>query len=80
MNYVNYFKDLFESIDDYRKKVLLIFLIKNDNYILKEVGFIENDINRLSLEFRMVLIEQHEEYLDYVKNEEESIIEKFLNK
>ena len=30
MNYENYFKDLFESIEDYRKIVLLIFLIKND--------------------------------------------------
>ena len=30
MNYENYFKDLIESITDYRKTVLLISLIKDD--------------------------------------------------
>ena len=30
MNSVNYSEDLFESIPDYRKIVLLMFLIKND--------------------------------------------------
>ena len=30
MDYSNYFKDLFESISDYRKIVLLIYLIQND--------------------------------------------------
>ena len=30
MNYENYFKDMFESIPDYRKTVLLLFLFKND--------------------------------------------------
>ena len=42
--------------------------------------FCERDNNRLNLEFKNILIEQHEEYFDYVKYEEESIIEKFLNK
>ena len=80
MNYENYFNDLFESIPDYRKIVLLIFLIENDKDFLKEFSFSENDINRLALEFRNILKEQHEEYLDYVKNEEESIVERFLKK
>ena len=66
MNYENYFKDLFGSIPDYRKIVLLIFLIQNDKDLLKEVGFSKNDINRLNLEFKNNLIEQLEEYLDYV--------------
>ena len=39
-----------------------------------------NDINRLCLEFNKNLMQQNEDYLDYVKNEEESIIEKLLNK
>ena len=30
MDNVIYFKDLFESIADYKKLVILIFLIKND--------------------------------------------------
>ena len=80
MNYENYFKDIFESIPDYRKIVLLIFLIQNDKNLLKEIGFSERDINLLNLEFKNILLEGYEEYLNYIKNEEESDIEKFLNK
>ena len=80
MNNSNYFKDIFESIHDYRKLVLLIFLIQNDKDFLLQVGFSERDINRLNEEFKNILIEQHEAYLDYIKNEEESILQKFLNK
>ena len=80
MDNINYFEDIVESIPDYRKIVLIIFLIQNDENLLKEIGFCKTDINRLSLEFKNVLIEQHENYLDYVKDQEESIIEKILNK
>ena len=41
MDHVNYFRDLFESIADYRKIVLLILLIKNDIDILTECGFLK---------------------------------------
>ena len=51
MNYENCFKDRFESIPDCRKVVLIIFLIKNDSD-LNECGFLKNDNNRLSLEFK----------------------------
>ena len=60
MNHVNYFKDLFESTEDYRKKVLLIFLIKNEKNLLGEIGFKDRDIDRLKMEFNNILIEQHE--------------------
>ena len=80
MKYENYFKVIFESISDYRKIVLLVFLIQNDKKLLKEIGFSKNDINRLNLEFKNILSEGYEEYLDYIKNEEESVIEKFLIK
>ena len=80
MNNSNYFKDMFESIPDYRKIVLLIFLIQNDKNLLNEIGFSKNDINNLNLEFKNILLEEYEDYLDYIKNEEESILEKFLNK
>ena len=80
MNIVNYFKDLFESIPDYKKIVLLIFLIKNDVNFLYECGFLKGDINFLYKEFKKILLELNEDYLDYIKNEEESIIEKILNK
>ena len=77
---MNFFKVLFESIPDYRKIALLMFLIKNENDLLTEVGFLKSDINRLCKEFKNIIKEQKEEYLDYIKNQEESIIEKFLNK
>ena len=80
MNNQNYFTDLFESIQNYKKVVLLIFLIKNDKNLLNEIGFSQRDINRLSIEFKNILIEEFEDYLDHIKNEEESIIEKILDK
>ena len=61
MNYENYFKDMFESIPDYRKIVLIMFLSKNDDDLLNEFGYIKNDINRLILEFEKILMEQNEE-------------------
>ena len=76
----NYFKDIFESIHDYRKLVLLIFLIQNDENLIKEIGFSKNDINLLNLEFKNILLEENEDYLSYMKNEEESLLEKFSNK
>ena len=75
----NYFKDIFQSIPDYRKIVLLIFLIQNEKNLLNEIGFTKTDINRLNLEFKNILIEEFEDYLSYIKNEE-SIIERILNK
>ena len=66
MSYENYFKELFESIEDYRKKVLLMFLFQNDKNLLHKFGFSAHDFNRLNLEFKNNLIEQHEEYLDLI--------------
>ena len=57
-----------------------MFLFQNDEGLLPEIGFSEHDFNRLNIEFKNILIEQHEEYLNYVKNEEECIVEIFLNK
>ena len=80
MNNSNYFRDIFESITDYRKIVLLIFLIQNDKNLLKEIGFSKNDINLIKLEFKNILLEEFGNYLDYIKDREESILENFLNK
>ena len=80
MDNENYFKEIFESIHDSKKIVLLIFLIQNDKNLLKEIGFSKNDINRLSIEFKNILLEEFEDYLSYNKNEEESIIERILDK
>ena len=39
MDNSNYFKELFESIHDNRKIVLLMFLIKNNVDLLNECGY-----------------------------------------
>ena len=80
MNNINYFKELFESIPDYKKIVLLMFLNKNDVIFLYESGFLRGDINFLYKEFENLLLELNEDYLDYFKNQEEALIEKILNK
>ena len=71
---------MFESIRDYRKMVSLINIFQNDKNLLRYIGFSERDNNCLNLEFETLLIEQLEEYLAYVKIEEESVNEKILNK
>ena len=75
-----FFKDMFESIPDYRKKVLFIFVYKDDKNLLKECGFLKSDINRLNLEFKTILKEQNVKYLEYIKNEEDSKIERIPNR
>ena len=58
-----------------------MFLIKNDVNFLYECGFLKGDINFLYKEFKNILLELIEEYLDHIiKNQEESLLEKFLNK
>ena len=80
MNNVNYFTDLFESIPEYKKIVLLMFLIENNVNFLYECRFLKGDINFLYKEFKKILFELNEDYLDHIKNHEESVLEKFLNK
>ena len=58
MKYQNYFKHIFESVPDYRKIVLLIFLVQKDKNLLTETGFSKNKINRLNLDFKKVLLEE----------------------
>ena len=66
----NYLKNILESITDYRKIVLIIFLIQNDENLLKEIGFSKNDIDLLNLEFKIILLEEFENYLDYITDHE----------
>ena len=80
MNYENFFKDLFESIPDFRKVVLLLHLIQNDDDLLKECGILKSDIIRLRKVDKTILIEEIEEHLDYINNEQESVFEIFSNK
>ena len=73
-------KDLFESIPDYRKIGSIIISIQNDKDLLTECGFLKSDFNRFCLEFKRILIDQNEEYLDHIKNQEEAFIVQFLDK
>ena len=57
-----------------------MFLIKHDVNFLHECGFLNGDINFLYKQFKNKLLELIEEYLNHIKKEEESILEKFLNK
>ena len=57
-----------------------MFSIKNDVNFLYECGFQKGDIDFLYKEFKEILLELNEDYLDYIKNQEESVIEKFLKK
>ena len=80
MNYENYFKDVFQSVPDYRKTVLLMFSFKNDFDLINECGYLTNDIDRLNKEFKTILMEQIEDHLQYNENQEESIIGRILKK
>ena len=80
MKYKNCFEDMFESIPDHRKIQLLKFLIKNDVDLLLECGFSKNKINRLNEEVKSILTEQNGGYSEYVKDQDEPIIERSLKK
>ena len=57
-----------------------MFIIKNDVNMLYEARILKGENNSLYKEFKNILLELNEEYLNHNKNEEEAIIEKFLNK
>ena len=80
MNYENFFKDVFESIPNYRERVLLKLSIKNDEDSLKECGLLRSHITRLNEEFKYILMEQIEENFGHIKNQGETAKERFLDK
>ena len=80
MNHINYLTDFFESIPDNKEIVLSMFLFKNDYNFLYKCRFLKGDINFLNKEFKNILLELNEDYLDHIQYQKESIIEKILNK
>ena len=56
-----------------------MFLIRKDVDLFTECGFLKSDIHRLCLEFKFIWKEENKDYLEIIKNEEESIIERTLN-
>ena len=79
MDDISYFKDLLKSIKDYRKIVLLIFIIKQDNGILLKSRLSQKFIGKLYGGCKKVLNNEIEEYNNHIKNFEESILEEFNN-
>ena len=71
---------MLKSIQDYRKIVLLIFIIKQDNDLLLEMGLSDDFINKLYKGCKKILESEIEDYESHVKNLEESILELTLNK
>ena len=80
MDYTNYFKDMFATIQDYKKIIILFFIIKQDNDLLIECGLSQNEIKTLYDECKNIINEEMEIYFSHVKNQEESIIEFMNNK
>ena len=77
MEDIKYFEDLFKSIPDYKKIVLLCFIIKQDINLLREFGMSENFINELYKQFKKIAENDIDEYNYHIKNLEESILERF---
>ena len=60
--------------------VLSLIFTKNDVDLLHEWSYLKNDINRLCLDLKKLMMEHNKIYLDYTKNQEKSSIEQTLNK
>ena len=52
---------------------MVLNVFKNDVNFLYECGFLKGDVNFLYTEFKKVLLELNENYLDHIENQEESI-------
>ena len=75
MEDINYFKDMLNSIPYYRKIILLCFIIKRDDTMLKEFGLSDSFIEKLYNDFKQIMISDLDENFSHIKNLEESILE-----
>ena len=80
MEDINYFKDMLESTPNHRKIILLCFIIKRDDVILREFGLSDDFIEKLYNDCKQIMISDMDQYFSHIKNLEESIIEKILIK
>ena len=71
---------MLESISDYRKIAPSVYLVKTDRNLLHENGFVKCDHDHLCLEFKNILLDHMEEYLEHINNREEAIFENVLGK
>ena len=75
MEDLNYFKDKLLSIRDFKKIVLLIFIIKRDDELLTEIGLSNDFITKLYKKCEKIFKSEMEDYESHIKNLEESLIE-----
>ena len=80
MEDINYFKDTLNSISNYRKIILLCFIIKRDDKTLREFGLSDNFIEKLYDDCKKIIESDIDQCFSHIKNLEESIIGKILNK
>ena len=76
MEDINYFKDMINSLPYYRKIIFLCFIIKRDNDFLKEFGLTDDFMEKLYNDCKEVFENDMNQYFSYIKNLEESILEK----
>ena len=76
MEDINYFKDMLNSIPYYRKIILLCFIIKRDDIILREFGLSDDFIETLYNDCKQMMESDMDQYFSHIKNLEDSILEK----
>ena len=75
MEDMKYFKDMLNSIPYFRKIILLCFIIKGDDTMLREFGLSDSFIEQLYNDCEQIMISDMDQYFSHVKNLEESILE-----
>ena len=69
---------MLNSIPNYTKIILLCFIIKRDDIMLKEFGLSDDIIKKLYNDCKQIMISDMDQYFSHIKNLEVSVIEKIL--
>ena len=75
MEDIIYFKDMLNSIPNYRKIILLCFIIKREHTMLKEFGLSDDFIEKLYNGCKQIMESEMDQNFSHIKNLEESILE-----
>ena len=74
MEDINYFKDMPNSTPYYKKVILLCFIFKRDDTLLREFGLTDDFIEKLYTDCKEVFESDMDQYFSHIKNLEESIL------
>ena len=61
MEDINYFKDMLNSLPNYRKIIFLCFIIKQDDTMLKEFGLSDDFIEKLYNDCKQIMMSDMEQ-------------------